>query len=76
VYVMTKLETELVTVDEASRRLGKGFSRRSIVRRIDRGEWIEGVEWVDDRHKGAINRQIRINLVAVQAWRQKPATER
>jgi len=68
--------SELVTIKEAVKRLGAGYSRRSILRRIDSGEWREGVEWIDDRHAGATNRQIKINLTAVAEWRTKPAARR
>ena len=70
------IDAELVTIEEATKRLGKGFSRRSILRRIDRSEWVEGVHWIDDRQQGNINRLIRINLTAVQLWRSTPAAFR
>jgi hypothetical protein len=69
-------DAELVTIEEASSRLGKGFSRRSIVRRIDSEEWVEGIHWIDDRREGAAYRQIKINLTAVQEWRATPAAYR
>lgn len=67
---------ELVTLAEAARTLGRGFSRRSILRRIDSGEWVEGQHWIDDRRTGATNRQIKINLTAVMQWRTRPAAKR
>ncbi len=71
-----KTAPELVTLDAAAAQLGRGFSRRSILRRIDSGEWREGFEWIDDRRAGAANRQIKINLTAVNEWRVKPAAKR
>ncbi|PSB29930.1 hypothetical protein [Stenomitos frigidus] len=71
-----KTSPQLVTISEASRLLGSGYSRRSILRRVDSGEWREGFEWIDDRRAGAANRQIKINLTAVNEWRVKPAAKR
>jgi hypothetical protein len=69
-------EAELVTIEEASDRLGKGYSRRSIFRRIQSGDWQEGIHWIDDRQVGSSNRLIKINLTAVQLWRSTPAAFR
>lgn len=70
------LDAELVTIDEAAERLGKGYSRRSIFRRIQSGDWQEGIHWIDDRQVGSANRLIKINLTAVQQWRATPAAFR
>lgn len=67
---------ELVTIDEAAQRLGKGYSRRSIFRRIDSGEWKEGEHWIDDRRQDSDRRIIKINLTAVQELRETPAAFR
>lgn len=72
----TKQTAELVTLETAAATLGRGYSRSSILRRINNGEWREGVEWIDDRRDGATYRQIKINLTAVQEWRRKPAARR
>lgn len=69
-------DAELVSIEDASTRLGKGFSRRSIIRRIDDGEWIEGLHWIDDRREGGKNRIIKINMTAVNEWRGTPAAYR
>ena len=58
-------DAELLTIEQASNRLGKGFSRSSIIRRINSGEWQEGVHWIDARRGGSINRIIKINITAV-----------
>ncbi|MBD2075507.1 hypothetical protein H6F86_16710 [Phormidium sp. FACHB-592] len=68
--------TELVTIQQASLRLGKGFSRRSILRRIDEGEWEEGTHWIDDRRVGSVKRMIKINLTAVMELRGIPSAYR
>ncbi|ABA24710.1 hypothetical protein Ava_D0045 [Trichormus variabilis ATCC 29413] len=68
--------SQLVTIAEASSQLGRGYSRRSIIRRIDSGEWKEGIHWVDDRRDGALKRIIKINLVEVNKLRQVPAGRR
>lgn len=58
-------DAELLTIEQASNRLGKGFSRSSIVRRINSGEWQEGIHWVDARRGGTANRIVKINITAV-----------
>jgi len=79
---MPKLKTagvnpiDLVTLKQASEILGTGFSRSSIIRRIDSGEWVEGFHWIDDRRMGALRRVIKINLSEVQKHRSIPAGER
>lgn len=69
-------QADLVALDEASRRLGRGFSRSSILRRIDSGEWQEGIHWVDARRKGSVYRVIKINLAAVRTTLATPAAFR
>lgn len=66
----------LVTVREASQLLGRGYSRRSITRRIESGEWVEGKHWVDDRRVGATRRIIKINLNEIMKTRSQLAGER
>lgn len=69
-------DAEYLPLEEASDRLGKGYSRSSILRRIDSGEWREGIEWIDDRRNGTAYRRIKINLTAVNQWRRIPAAKR
>jgi hypothetical protein len=69
-------DAELVTIDEATQRLGKGYSRRSIFRRIESGEWVEGLHWIDDRPLNSSRRIIKINLTAVNELRSTPAAFR
>lgn len=69
-------QADLVALDEASRRLGRGFSRSSILRRIDSGEWQEGIHWVDARRKDSVYRVIKINLAAVRTTLATPAAFR
>jgi hypothetical protein len=75
---MSKLppDAELLTIEQASIRLGKGFSRSSIIRRISSGEWLEGVHWVDARRGGAANRIVKINITAVLDTFATPAAFR
>jgi hypothetical protein len=67
---------DLLTVKKAADILGMGFSRSSIMRRIESGEWVEGVHWIDDRRQGALRRVIKINLSEVQKHRIIPAGQR
>lgn len=69
-------DAELVTIEEATTRLGKGYSRRSIFRRISSGDWQEGIHWIDDRQQGSANRLIKVNLTAIGQWRSTPAAFR
>jgi hypothetical protein len=68
--------TQLVTIEEAHERLGKGYSRSSILRRIESGEWKEGVHWIDDRRTGTLKRVIKVNLANVNKHRAVPAGRR
>lgn len=69
-------DAKLVTIEEASAQLGKGFSRSSIIRRINSGEWEEGNHWFDARREGAVNRLIKINVTAVLDSLATPAAFR
>jgi hypothetical protein len=66
----------LVSIKEAYQILGEGFSRSSILRRIESGEWVEGKHWVDDRRSGGQRRLIKINLTEVQKCRTVAAGKR
>lgn len=67
---------QLVTIEEAHEKLGKGYSRSSILRRIESNEWKEGIHWIDDRRIGALKRVIKINLKEVNQLRAMPAGRR
>ena len=69
-------DAELVPIKEASQRLGQGYSRSSITRRIRSGEWKEGIHWIDDRPLGSGKAIIKINLTAVNELRAIPAAFR
>jgi hypothetical protein len=62
----------LVTIAKATAILGKGYSYSSILRRIETGEWKEGVHWIDDSTLSARKRSIKINLTAVNEFRAIP----
>lgn len=64
---------EPVDISEASKRLGKGYSRRSIFRRIESGEWVEDLHWIDDCPQNSARRIIKINLTAINELRASPA---
>jgi hypothetical protein len=68
--------SDLVHFHTASKLLGAGYSRNSILRRIKSGEWIEGTHWIDDRRKGTTRKRILIVLSAVNALRATSAAYR
>jgi hypothetical protein len=68
--------SQLVTIEQAYEALGKGYSRSSILRRIESGEWKEGIHWIDDRRAGALKRVIKVNLATVNKHRAVPAGRR
>ncbi|MFN6460799.1 MAG: hypothetical protein RMZ41_003000 [Nostoc sp. DedVER02] len=68
--------SQLVTIEEAHQQLGKGYSRSSILRRIESGEWKEGIHWIDDRRVGTLKRVIKVNLATVNQHRAVPAGKR
>ena len=59
------------TLQHAATTLGKGFSCKTINRRIESGVWVQGIHWVN---VGAgLRRQIRLNLEAIvdpSTWRK------
>lgn len=55
---------DLVTIEDAAITLGKNFSKRSIRRLIQSGEWTEGVHWVNQARLGATKRRVKIVLPA------------
>jgi hypothetical protein len=62
----------LVTIAKAAATLGRGYSYSTILRRIDAGEWKEGIHWIDDSTLNARKRSIKINLTAVNKFRAIP----
>jgi hypothetical protein len=67
---------DLLTIAQTHQKLGKGFSRKSIMRRIESGDWAEGVHYIDDARSDSRLRSIKINITAVQEWRSTPAAKR
>ncbi len=67
---------DLLTIGQTSQKLGKGFSRKSITRRIKAGDWVEGIHYIDDAPSYSKLKSIKINLPAVLEWRSTPAAER
>ena len=65
-----------VDIDKAGRYLGRGWSRSSILRRIDSGELIEGVHWIDDSPMTSPRRRIKLNILAIEQYLSKPAALR
>lgn len=45
-----------------TRERGRGFSRSTILRRIESGEWIQGKHWESDHRVASERRLIKINV--------------
>ncbi|MBW4598939.1 MAG: hypothetical protein KME29_04825 [Calothrix sp. FI2-JRJ7] len=69
-------EQDCVPIDEAYRILGRGFSRRSILRYIEAEYFIEGIHWVNDAPPSSKKRNIKINLEAIRRLRATPTHQR
>ncbi|ARV58099.1 hypothetical protein BZZ01_05120 [Nostocales cyanobacterium HT-58-2] len=69
-------ENDLVTLEECYSKLGQGFSRSSILRRINSGEYQEGVHWVNVASVNVKNRIIKINMAAIRELISTPAAFR
>jgi hypothetical protein len=67
---------ELVSISNAPEVFGKGWSRRSILRRIDSGEFREGVHWIDDAPRDCTIRRIKLVKSAIEAHLSIPAGAR
>jgi rRNA processing protein Krr1/Pno1 len=65
--------SQLLSITETYKLLGKGYSRPNVMRLIRRGEWIEGVHFIDDAARNAKQRSIKVNIPAVMKWRATPA---
>lgn len=69
-------EENCVTLEEAYTALGRGYSPRNIIRRIDSGELVEGLHWINDGSKYSKKRIIKINLEAIRELRATPTHQR
>lgn len=65
-------EEDLITIKECHLRLGRGFSRSTILRRIASGEFEEGWHWVNLASRNSQNRNIRINMAAIREYIATP----
>ncbi|NEQ26935.1 MAG: hypothetical protein F6K28_49525 [Microcoleus sp. SIO2G3] len=69
-------EDDLITIQECYQKLGQGFSRRTILRRIESGEFEEGVHWVNVASVSSKKRIIKINMAALRELISTPAAFR
>lgn len=69
-------EENLIDIKDAPRILGRGYSRKSIDRRIKSGEFIEGTHWINDAPVNSKYRIIKINVVAIRQLRVIPSHQR
>ncbi|MFM2432901.1 MAG: hypothetical protein RLZZ511_4115 [Cyanobacteriota bacterium] len=67
---------DLVAIVEAPSVFGAGWSRRSILRRIDSGEFKEGVHWIDEAPVGSRHRRIKLVKPEIEAHLSIPAGAR
>ena len=69
-------EKDLIDIKEAPRILGRGYSRKSIDRRIKSGEFIEGIHWINDASINSKYRIIKMNVDAIRQLRATPSHQR
>lgn len=69
-------EEDCVTLEEAHKLLGRGYSPRNIFRRIAAGEFKEGEHWINDASPNSKKRNIKINLEAIRRLRATPSHQR
>jgi hypothetical protein len=67
---------DLVSIADAPATFGKGWSRRSILRRIESGEFREGTHWIDEARKGSVHRRIKLVKPAIESHLSTPAGAR
>lgn len=65
-----------MSLEEAYEILGDGYSPRTIYRRIDSGELVEGIHWINDASKYSKKRKVKINLEAMRQLRATPTHQR
>ncbi|MBH8566690.1 hypothetical protein I8748_31835 [Nostoc sp. CENA67] len=56
-------ESNLLTLEEAYRKLGKGFSPRSLRRKIASGEYKQGIHYF---RSNGVNGIIKVNILAIK----------
>jgi hypothetical protein len=62
-------ENNLIDINQASEKLGRGWSARSIYRKIDNGELEEGIHFIDDASPSSKKRIIKLIVSAIQELR-------
>lgn len=63
------LEDNLIDINQAPEKFGRGWSVRSIYRKIDNGELEEGVHFIDDASPSSKKRIIKLIVSAIQLRR-------
>lgn len=63
------LSEDLLDINQAPEKLGRGWSVRSICRKIDNGELEEGIHFIDDASPSSKKRIIKLILSAIQELR-------
>jgi hypothetical protein len=56
---------EWIDIKDAGKRLGRGWGRNTIKRRIDKSQLIEGIHYRDDRLPDALYGTYKINITAI-----------
>lgn len=60
---------DLVPLKEAPSIFGDGWSRRSILRRIENNELKEGEHYINDAPPSSSRRKIKLIISGIEAWR-------
>jgi hypothetical protein len=70
------LETDLVDIKQAASKFGRGWSARSVMRKIEAGDLLEGKHFIDDAPKNGERRSIKLIISGIQDLRGIPRYER
>jgi hypothetical protein len=66
----------LIDLADAPDFFGRGFSRRNILRRIDSGEFKEGLHFINTAPPGSLKAQIKLNKSAIEEYFSTPHAAR
>jgi hypothetical protein len=69
-------EDDLIDIKDAPAKFGRGWSIRSIYRKIENGDLVEGMHFIDDASTSSQKRIIKLIIPAIQRLRATARHER